>query len=99
MSLDQVGLPTNLNKNSKNRQVNPFDHYEVECSKLKTIFVGEEYKNAEAVFLECSSQQKAIIHVSGKHRLVVLTNAPYMYLFDKLTKPIIAPKLFSTMES
>lgn len=63
--------------------IDPLDHFEVECSRVKTIFVGGE-EEARVVFTESQSQAKALIRLYGSHRIVIETNAPYLYLRGKL---------------
>ncbi len=93
MSLDQIGDPKSFKMENKARQhVNPFNHYEVNCNMLKTVFVSDEFQEAEAVYLDCLGSQKALIHVRGINRIVLTTNAPYMYLRDKLTKTLLTPQ-------
>jgi len=73
----------NQRKSSSGRNINPFDHYEVECGRLTTLFVGEDLKDAQAVFSESQSQVKALIRVRGRERIVLLTNAPFMYMIEQ----------------
>lgn len=69
------------------RHVDPYNHYEVECSKLKTLFIGEE-QEAKSVYTNSQSTAKALIHVQGKNRIVSETNAPYIYLSHEKMKEI-----------
>lgn len=89
-------------RGQRNREeiVDPFDHYEVTVNRSTTIFMGERYEDAFTVFEECGKRApsipakvgklaplpKAIVHVKGSVRTIVLTNAPYMYMMEKPIK-------------
>lgn len=82
MKIDDIPDNPSVYQSQRNegRKIDPFNHYEVECNKTKTIFVGEHKEEAESVFANSHSEAKALIHVVGKRREVLDTNAPYMYL-------------------
>ena len=86
MKMDQIGEPQKQQERSRGdeRHVDPFDHFEVQCNKLETIYIGAELPAAEKVYGESQSQAKALIHVKGVAREVKTTNAPYVYQQGKL---------------
>lgn len=87
MKMDQIGEPEiRLRNKEQPGHIDPFDHFEVSCDKIETLFIGNE-NAARAVFLESRSTAKALVRVFGSSRFVVETNAPYMYLTGKLDTP------------
>lgn len=82
-SIPDIDLVFRNRKHERLARINPLDHYEVDCYNNVTIFTGENYRDALAVFSDSDVAAKAIIHVKGTRRITLLTNAPYMYLIEK----------------
>lgn len=89
MQMDQIPDPSSTEVKAEIRErkerihVDPFNHFEVCCDKVSCVYVGDS-AGADKAYSESQSQAKALIHVQGRNRLVVETNAPYLWLTRKL---------------
>ena len=83
MTLDHIDEPEVAREKKRNEHINKDDHYEVECYRDKTILVTNHEEEARKCFHESQGQAKAILHIRGVIRNVLLTNAPFMYPYPK----------------